>query len=359
MIHPGRSYQTITDAGLPIIEGLAFRGFRGESDFEKMISVIDRSKGVDGRDFAETIDDLKRQYEHLVNCDPATDMLFVEHDGEVIGYARVWWQQIVDGPRIYAHFAYLIPEWRGKEIRRAMVAYNEWRLRQIASGHETQALRYFEAWSSDKKVDWTRVLEKAGYQVVRYGFEMVRPDLDHIPDLPLPRGLEVRPVKPQDYTKVWSAAREAFRDHWGFSEAEWAETHFEAWQKDDTFDPDLWQVAWDGEEVAGMVLNFISRCENEEFGRQRGYTETICVRRPWRRRGLARALIARSLKLHRDLGMTEAALGVDAENPNGALHLYQSMGYETVKRHMTYRKPLDAEALAEERQHDNHTRTRG
>ncbi len=65
------------------------------------------------------------------------------------------------------------------------------------------------------------------------------------------------------------------------------------------------------------------------------------MRRPWRQRGLARALIARSFRVLKDLGMTEAALGVDTENPNGALRLYQSMGFREVKRHTTFRKPLE------------------
>jgi ribosomal protein S18 acetylase RimI-like enzyme len=90
-----------------------------------------------------------------------------------------------------------------------------------------------------------------------------------------------------------------------------------------------------------MVQNFINHEENEEYNRKRGYTEGICVRRPWRRQGLAKALIARSFRIIKDLGMTEAALGVDTENPNGALQLYESMGFRPVKRHTTFRKPLD------------------
>ena len=90
-----------------------------------------------------------------------------------------------------------------------------------------------------------------------------------------------------------------------------------------------------------MVLNYVDRAENEAYNRKRGYTETICVRRPWRRRGVARALIARSLRELRDLGMTEAALGVDAQNPSGALRLYEGMGFRPVKRHTAYRKSMD------------------
>ena len=89
-----------------------------------------------------------------------------------------------------------------------------------------------------------------------------------------------------------------------------------------------------------MILNFIHEEENKEYNRKRGYTEEISVRRPWRRRGLARALLARSLKVLKDHGMTEAALTVDAENISGALGLYEDAGFQTVKRRTVYHKPL-------------------
>jgi ribosomal protein S18 acetylase RimI-like enzyme len=100
-------------------------------------------------------------------------------------------------------------------------------------------------------------------------------------------------------------------------------------------------VAWDGDEVAGMILNFIDRDENEKHGRLWGYTEEICVRRPWRRRGLASSLIAHSLRVIKERGMEAAALFVDAENLSGALGLYERMGYQTIRRAVSFRKPLD------------------
>ena len=59
------------------------------------------------------------------------------------------------------------------------------------------------------------------------------------------------------------------------------------------------------------------------------------------RRGLARALIARSFQAIKEQGMTEAALGVDTQNPSGARQIYESMGFRPVKSHTLYRKPLD------------------
>lgn len=95
-----------------------------------------------------------------------------------------------------------------------------------------------------------------------------------------------------------------------------------------------------------MVLNFLDEAENEEYQRKRGYTEGISVRRPWRRRGLARALLTRSLKMFQDMGMTEAALGVDTQNLSGALRLYESVGFQPVKKLTIYRKQFSNDMIA-------------
>ena len=107
--------------------------------------------------------------------------------------------------------------------------------------------------------------------------------------------------------------------------------------------PELWQIAWDGDQVAGQVRSFINRQENAEQGRLRGYTEFISVGRPWRRRGLAQALILRSLRILKEQGMTEAALNVDTENISGALRLYERCGFHPVRSGAVYRKPLSVE----------------
>ncbi len=324
----------------PVIPGLVFRRFRGEADYEAMADVIEGSKAVDGIERTVSAEEIAEQYKHLVNCDPYRDMLLVEIQGQVVGYSRVWWQRGKGEKRLYVHFASLLPEWRGMGLRRAMLRHSERRLRQIAADQPGAGPRYFECWAADTEEHWETLLRSHGYEAVRYGFDMLRPALESIPVVPLPEGLEVRRVQSKDYRTVWEAAKEAFRDEWEHSEDDWSDDQFERWQKEPIFQPELWQVAWDGDEVAGMVLTFVDRKENEEYGRQRGYTEGICVRRPWRRRGLARALIARSLDVLKNQGMTEAALGVDAENPNGALRLYQSLGFSKVKSGAVYRKAM-------------------
>ena len=336
--------------GAPAVPGLVFRRFHGEVDYPAMVAVLERSKETDGLERTDTVEDVARTYGHLINSDPGQDMLFVELGGRVIGYSRVWWELEVQGTRLYAHFAHLLPAWRGLGIRRAMLRHNERRLREIAASHPPesakpaqqaasgQVARAFDVWAAETEVHWCSLLASEGYIAARHHLDMVRPHLEDVPDLPLPDGLEVRPVRPDQLLQVRDAADKAFHDHWGQTGSQ--AQRFLEWQAAPTFTPDLWQVAWDGDQVAGGVLNYVDRAENEAYGRLRGYTENVFVRRPWRRRGLARALVTRSLRLLRQLGLEEAALGVDAENPNGAGKLYQSLGFRTLKRHTTFRKPL-------------------
>ena len=89
-----------------------------------------------------------------------------------------------------------------------------------------------------------------------------------------------------------------------------------------------------------MILNRIDEAENQALGRKRGYTEHIFIRKPWRKRGLAGALLTRSLRLLKAQGMDEVELGVDAENASGAYAFYKGMGYQTFTTDIWFRKPM-------------------
>jgi ribosomal protein S18 acetylase RimI-like enzyme len=82
--------------------------------------------------------------------------------------------------------------------------------------------------------------------------------------------------------------------------------------------------------------------ENEGLGQLRGWLEHVSVRRPWRRRGIATALMASALRGLQEAGMTEAALGVDAENASGALRVYEAMGFHRTRTGVLYRKSFRA-----------------
>jgi len=322
----------------PDIQGLRFRGFSGESDYQAMIAILEASTKADREERAITLVDLKHDYEHLTNSDPAKDMLFAEVNGEPIAYSRVeWWQEEDPNHRIYSLFVNLVPDWRDKGIEQAMIQWCQRRLIQTAAEHPHDSMRFFQTYSNGFKRRFNSMLESLGFEPARYFIEMSR-SLENIPEADLPEGIEARPVLEQDQHAVWKASIEAFRDHWGFSEP--TEEDYDSYKGSKYFQPELWQVAWDGDKIVSSVMNYIEKDYNKKFNKKRGWTENISTLKDWRRRGIAKALIVRSMHMHKAKGMTEVGLGVDTNNPNGALNLYQSLGYQKDKTMITYRKEM-------------------
>jgi len=322
----------------PKIKGLSFRKFAGESDYPKMIAIVNAAGKADQEDRSETLEDIKNQYAHLNNCDPNKDMLFAEIDGQAIAYSRVeWWQEEDPNDRIYTHFVLIVPEWREKGIEQSMIQWCEKHLLDIAEEHPQDSKRLFQTYSSAHKPSFNKILESFGYEAARFFIEMSR-SLEVIPEAELPQGIEVRDVIEHDARKIRDASVEAFRDHWGFAKP--TEEDYISYKESKYWQPEHWQVAWDGDEVVSSVMNYIDHDYNLKFQRKRGWTENISTRKEWRRRGIARALIVSSMHMHKAKGMTEVALGVDTNNPSGALKLYQSLGYKKDKTEMTYRKEM-------------------
>jgi mycothiol synthase len=330
--------KTIDLDDAPEIQGLRFRTFAGEDDFPGMYKIVEKAAIVDKEDHVATLEDIRHDYEHLSRSNPETDMIFAEIDGESVAYSRVGWYQEDDpNHRIYYHFVNIMPEWRYKGLETAMMKWCESRLLEVAADHPRDSKRFFQTYSDEEMSELNALLEALGYQRARYDFRMSR-TLDDIPEAALPEGIEVRPVRMEDTFKIWQASMEAFLDHWGSTKPD--KDEYESYRTSKYFQPDLWQVAWDGDEVVSSVMNYINHDYNAQANKSCGWTENISTRREWRRRGIARALIVRSMHMHKALGMTEVALGVDTENPNGALQLYQSLGYQTDRTRVTFRKEI-------------------
>ncbi len=323
----------------PLPPGVSLRHLRAPGDFSSMNAIANAVRTANGDSFYTTDEQFRQFYENLPDSDPARDVAIAEIDGQIVGYGRAGWHEEIDGLRIYEVIPFIDPTAAGEAAFMAMVDALETRLSVIATDHPTGP-KAFDTFGGDKAQEREALLLGIGYQAVRHGYSMVRPSVDDLPDAPLPAGLEMRDVRPEDLPAIWAAAEEAFRDAWGYRSA--SASDYQRFLTDPvTSDTSLWRIAWEGGEVAGQVRSFINAAENEEFGRLRGYTEHISVRRPWRRRGLARALIAASFPLLRARGMTEAALGVDTENVSGALRVYEGCGFRPVTRSTTYRKSLD------------------
>jgi mycothiol synthase len=321
---------------------VALRPLDPARDWPAAADLIGRANLHDGTAWLPTAAILEHEWTTLPGFDPAADIR-VAGDGErLVALANVDWRER-DG-RLISHNVeiWVDPDHRRRGLGTALL---EW-----AERHELEKARAGRA----GRMDWPHVIggwgelsiaghaelaASHGYGVHRHGYEMRRDVADPIDDHPLPAGLEVRPVDPTQYRAIWAADIEAFRDH--PEPATRTEEDFVGWFTSPYLDTSLYQVAWDGDEVAGSVLTSITPEENERLGVRRAWLDHVSVRRPWRGRGLAASLIASTLRILRDRGMDEAALGVDAQNPTGALRLYEKLGFRKVREARGYRKILE------------------
>lgn len=330
---------TASDAERPI-EGLRIRPYRGEADLAAMHRVYEAAEEANGLEEVTSFGQFTLAYRTLVNCDPLRDITLAEVGDELVAYSRVFWQDLVEGGRTYENFGFVHPNWRRRGIGTELHRRNEDRLRRIAAEHPDVGPKWFASERAHLDEGASVLLERDGYAAARWFHDMDLASLDSIAATALPDGVEVRPVEAEHLRRTWEASAEAFRDHWG--EQEWAEADWERFEADpDYADRSLWKVAWDGDEIAGVIITTVPAEENRRHGRNAVYVDSVSVRRPWRRRGLARALLSASLVAAREAGHTSASLGVDADSPTGATSLYRSLGFEPVRTFMAYRKPMD------------------
>jgi len=319
--------------------GLRLRPFAGEADLPDIVRIHNAESEADGLDQRTNLDEMRAQVAHASAAfDPARDITIAELDGRTVG---VQWRETVDttdGFREFRLDGSVDPAVRRRGVGKALLEEGMRRHRAAPAAEPGGRPPVFGSWSNERQQGDVALLEGAGFERARWFIEMVRPDLDAIPDRPLPEGLELRSIDRELARRVWHADVEAFQDHWGGFDH--SEEHLQRWLDNPTMDLSIWVVAFDGDEVAGGVVNVIDGPQNEALGMRRGLLASVFTRRAWRRRGVATALIAESLRVLRARGMSSATLGVDADNPNGALGLYEGLGFEVHTRGAAWRRPF-------------------
>ena len=322
-------------------DDLAIRPYAGEPDLEPLVRIYNAEAVADGVEEVWTVDGVAAWTRHPTEqFDASRDLMLVELDGRVVAGGAVEWVDTRDGlHREFRHWGVVDPGLRGRGIGTALLAAQHRHATALAAGQDygdrTAVLGSFAPAGRPGE----DLLRDHGYSQARWFFDMVRPTLEDVVVPPMPEGLELRQVTTDQHDTIWRANREAFRDHWGGSDEslDAMRRHLD----DPDTDTSLWLIAWDGTEVAGGVWNEVHPTENEELGLARGWLGSVFTRRAWRRRGLAAALIGHSLQLLRERGLTSAALGVDADNPTGALGLYEAAGFEIHERFAAWRRPLE------------------
>jgi ribosomal protein S18 acetylase RimI-like enzyme len=179
----------------------------------------------------------------------------------------------------------------------------------------------------------------AGFEPARFFFSMERELSQPVPDVASPGGVRVLPFGPEWSEATRLAHNEAFLDHWGSRPRD--EEDWRTWVTGSRmFRPSRSWLAVDGDEVAAYVLGYEFAADTAATGVRDLHIGQVGTRRSYRGRGLARALLARTLAAGRQAGYGSASLGVDADNPTGALGLYERLGFTVRRKYVTYVKEI-------------------
>lgn len=220
------------------------------------------------------------------------------------------------------------PQWRSREVGRAVLGWQVDRAREIHRAAGSPDGWVFETHAVMGDDSAIRMYERFGAAPSRYYFEMVAPAKDS--SRPVPDGLRVQPYGPRYERALYDTHMEAFSDHWGFQKRE-----FDKWVgftvRSDSFRADLSRLAFDGDDLVAYALAY------DDADPDRIYVGQVGTRRPWRRRGLAGALLAGVLSGTAASGKGLVYLGVDADSPTGAVGVYEGVGFSVEARSVEYR----------------------
>jgi mycothiol synthase len=265
---------------------------------------------------------------------PGEHTLLFASDGSLIGYLML----VPDADPFTAAQAlsFVPPAMWGRGLNTWLLSLGEELVRErleATDDVDAVALRVAR-WTTNAAA--VPLFESLGYRYVRR-FHDLRIDLDGPPPpAEAPAGIAIRNVDGDaDAERVYEALREAFDDHWGGTFESFAEWKHE--EVDSTlFDAGLWFVALDGQEVAGALVG-----RDQPVGQTRAvYVSSLGVRRPWRGRGVARALLLSAFGEAHARAYPAVELGVDSENPTGATHLYEQVGMRVVRTNEVWEKQL-------------------
>jgi mycothiol synthase len=203
-----------------------------------------------------------------------------------------------------------------------------------AIANERGATRVWAFHTSEER-ELAALARARGYTPIRQSFRMLV-HLDAAPEpARWPEGITVREMRESEQRATHAAGNEAFADHWEFEPAPYE--RFARWNFEGAnFDRSLSFLALDDDEIAGICLCSVHLSGDPTYG----WVGILGVRPPWRRRGIALALLLHSFAVFRERGCTRVGLGVDAESTTGALELYERAGMHVHRCQDTLEKLL-------------------
>lgn len=285
-----------------------------------------------------SVDRLQAEWESPGFSPQASVLLIESASGNLVGEVVVLDNsELPVNPRVYG---FVLPGYEGQGIGSVLMEWAEQRAAQVLTRVPDDARVVLRVGVYHGHQPSAQLLEDRGYQADRFFWRMAI-DIHEPPASPeWPEGIQIKLFdRARDAAAIYRAEDEAFEDHWGYV-PESFEVGFEHWSHwnfhGSAYDPSLWFIAWDGDQIAGLARGRPRADHDPEMG----WIRTLSVRRPWRRKGLALALLLHSFDEFWRRGTFKVGLGVDGQNPTGATRLYEKAGMKVALQFDAYGKEL-------------------
>lgn len=318
-------------------EGITARPIE-KGDAEAWAELLAAREKVDQEGESYNADDLLEELDdpHL---DAVNDTLGLWAEDRMIGFAKVQSSQtVVDVDRVRTEGT-IHPEWRRRGLGTTLMHWIIQRAGELHAAKHPDVPGVVSSGTITTNVGADRMLRQLGFEESRYFFDMKRPLDQAVPEVAMPEGFRLERFDPSLDEALRVTHNEAFRDHWGSTPLDQ-----DSWRARLTggraFRGNVSYVVLDGETIATYVLGYEWEADTEANGIRDLYVGQVGTLRAYRGKGLARAALAKVLTEGARAGYQRASLGVDADNPTGALGLYESLGFTQHSKWITYSRPL-------------------
>ncbi len=306
-----------------------------EADLDAVLDLVNRTRASDGiaevLPVEELVDDLTGD-----QGDMGSDSMLVEVDDEVVGYVHtLYLPSDVRLERCYVN-GLVAPEHRGRGLGRVLLQWGIRRASEQLRSSGSDLPKYIRVDTYDFVESAHRLYARLGFQPVRYFDQLLR-SLTDLPALERTEvdGIHIVPWTDERSEEVRQVKNDTFADHWGStptSENRWRLRIASPFTRLDL----SWIAVNDDDEVVGYCVNERFEADDAVTGRREAWIGTVGTLRGYRRRGIASALMIRSLHAFAADGLDHAILGVDSDSPSGAPSLYRGLGFEPHTRTITH-----------------------
>ena len=309
-----------------------------KGDVEAWAELVAAKETVDQDGENYSAEDLTEHLEQP-HLDLSRDTVGLWSGDRMIGYGITHVKSaVVDVDRVNAEGA-IHPEWRRQGLGTTLMRWLIQRAGELHAAKHPEAPGQVGVGANSTNAGADRMLRNLGFEEERYFFDMRRPLDQPVPDAPVPDGLKLRSYDTSYEEALRLAHFEAFSDHWG-----WTPPTTEGWRARNVGSRAVrGQQSYyvlDGDTIAAYVNGYEWDADTEVTGVRELYIGQVGTRRAYRGRGLARAALAKVLTKAAEAGYQRASLGVDADNPTGALGLYEGLGFVTHQKFISYQLPL-------------------